>query len=318
MARLAAIIDPDPTARDMAEKTSAEWHADFATYLGQPRPDGVIIATPNGLHLPHGKLCIDAGLPVLIEKPLADNATDARALVRYANDGNGRILVGHHRRHSLIAKSAKAAIEEGRLGRIAVVNAQFWLNKPVDYFQADWRKKAGAGPTYINLIHDIDLLQYFCGPIARVQAREANHIRGFEVEDTCVVIVEFESGALGTISISDAVSAPWSWELTSGENAVYPKTNEACYSIGGTNASLSIPDMRLWTHEGEQSWWSPIRSETLSSDVNDPIVAQFSHFLDVIRGTAEPLVQAEQAARNIAVIDAIKASAHQGGSINVV
>ncbi len=317
LASLDAIVDPDPDAADIAAAKGTEWHADFATYLGQRRPDGVIIATPNGCHLAQGKLCVDAGLPVLIEKPLAENAADAVSLARHADSRGGRILVGHHRRHSLIAQAAKQALDEGRLGRIATVNAMFWLHKPADYFQADWRKRPGGGPTYINLIHDVDLLQYFCGPIIRAQAREASHIRGFQVEDTCAVIVEFESGALGTISISDTVSAPWSWEMTSGENAVYPKTDQTCYAIGGTRGSLSVPDLRLWTHEGQQSWWSPIGNETLTSERNDPIVAQFMHFLDVIHGRAEPLVSAQLGARNIAVLDAIKAAARQGGSRDV-
>jgi len=188
----------------------------------------------------------------------------------------------------------------------------FWLNKPADYFDAVWRTKEGGGPTYINMIHDIDLLQHFCGPIARVQAREANTARGFEVEDTSAVILEFASGALGTVSICDTASAPWSWELTSGENPIYPKTDQTCYTFGGTLGSLSVPDLRVWSHEGEQSWWSPIKASLIDVTPQDPILGQFQHFLDVIAGKATPLVTAMEGLRNIEVLDAIKRAAARG------
>ena len=146
----------------------------------------------------------------------------------------------------------------------------------------------------------------------RVQAREANKVRGFEVEDTSAVILEFDSGALGTVSISDTTSAPWSWELTAGENPAYPKTDQSCYHFGGTEGALSVPDMKFWRHEGVQSWWSPINCEVLKVPGEDPIIRQFRHFVDVIQRAASPLVRAEDGLRNIEVLDAIKRAAKTG------
>ncbi|MEM9426348.1 MAG: Gfo/Idh/MocA family oxidoreductase, partial [Pseudomonadota bacterium] len=256
-AQLHAIVDPAANARDTAAKLDVPWFDDLDDCLAADRPDGVIVASPNKLHLDHGKACLEAGVPVLIEKPLAESVTSARQLVKLSAKTGVPILVGHHRRHSPVTHAAKQIIDQGRLGRIAAVNAMFWLNKPADYFDTTWRTQAGGGPTYINLIHDIDLLQFLCGPIETVQAREANHVRGFAVEDTSAIMLIFASGALGTISVSDAVSSPWSWELTSGENPAYPRTDQSCYTIGGTKGALSLPDLRVWSHEGAQSWWSP-------------------------------------------------------------
>lgn len=315
-ARLAAVIDPNPEAETLAKDHGAPWFSSLEDCLSEITPDGAIIATPNPLHAANGTTCLEAGIPALIEKPLTASVDEGRALVELETATGTPILVGHHRRHSPIAKEAKALIETGRLGRIVSVNAMFWLHKPADYFAADWRTKAGGGPTYINLIHDIDMLQHLCGPITSVQAREANAVRGFEVEDTSAVILEFASGALGTVSITDTASAPWSWELTAGENPAYPKTDEACYRIGGTQGALSVPDMALWTHEGEQSWWSPIEREGLDLTPADPIVEQFRHFLEVIDGT-RPLVRAAEGLRNIEVLEAIKQAAGSGGVVTI-
>lgn len=311
-ARLDAIIDPDPTAETLAQSKGARWFSDLDAYLERNRPDGAIIATPNRLHLPNGAACLNANVPILMEKPLAESADAGRQLVALSDQTGTPVLVGHHRRHSPVVQAAKAAIDSGRLGRIVTVNALFWLNKPDDYFDVAWRKTQGGGPTYINLIHDIDLLQHFCGPIQRVQAREANAVRGFDVEDTSAVILEFASGTLGTVSISDTTSAPWSWELTSGENPIYPKTDQSCYMLGGTKGALSVPDLKVWTHEGAQSWWSPINSETIDIKPEDPIVTQFRHFLDMIQNATPPLVTAADGLRNIDVLDAIKRAAAHG------
>lgn len=97
---------------------------------------------------------------------------------------------------------------------------------------------------FINLIHDIDLFRHLLGEIVAVQARESNALRGNAVEETAVILLEFASGALGTVTVSDAVAAPWSWELTAGENPAYPRQDQSCYQIGGTRARSPFPGSR--------------------------------------------------------------------------
>ncbi len=316
-ARLHAIVDPAAPAQDLAARLGVPWFSQLSDCLASDPPDGVIVASPNTLHLDHGTACLNAGLPVLIEKPLAETAAAGRALAALSANNGTPVLVGHHRRHSAVIDAARRVLGEGALGRIVSVNAIFWLNKPADYFDMTWRTEPGGGPTYINLIHDIDLLQHLCGPITSVQAREASAVRGFQVEDTSAIILCFANGALGTVSVSDTVSAPWSWELTAGENPAYPRTDQSCYMIGGTLGSLSLPDLRVWSHDGAQSWWSPIKSNAVPVEARDPVAAQLQHFLDVIEHRAAPLVTAEDGLRNIEVLDAIKAAARTGEEVHI-
>jgi len=309
---LHAIVDPDAGAQSLAQRHGCPWFASIEDCLASHKPDGMIIATPNQLHVEHGLACVRHGVPALIEKPIADIPQAAATLVREAHRAEVPILVGHHRRHNPIVKAAKMAIETGELGRIVSLHAQFWLYKPDDYFDPAWRRAKGAGPVFINLIHDIDLLRHFCGEIESVQAVESNRTRGHDVEDSAVILLAFESGALGTVSVSDTIPAPWSWELTAGENPAYPEIEAACYTIGGQRGSLSIPDLRLWSYSGEPGWWEPIDCRTLPVNKADPLPLQFAHFLDVIDGGARPLVSGEEGLRTLAVIDAIKAAAASG------
>ena len=316
-AQLHAIVDPAEAAHALAQSLGVPWFSDLNECLKDAQPDGVIVASPNGLHLAHGSICLEHSLPVLIEKPLAETVAASRRLVELVASTGTPVLVGHHRRHSPIIHAAKAVMEGNQLGRLVAVNAMFWLNKPGDYFDMTWRTEPGGGPTYINLIHDIDLLQYLCGPIVEVQAREANGVRGFAVEDTSAIILSFANGALGTVTVSDTVSAPWSWELTAAENPAYPETDQSCYMIGGTEGALSLPDLRVWSHQGTQSWWSPMTTDKIDVSKADPVAAQLDHFLNVIAGRVDPLVKAEDGLRNIEVLEAIKTAAKQGGTVRV-
>lgn len=311
-ARLQAIADPNPATSDLAKNLGARWFADLPACLDDGPPDGVIVATPNRLHADNALACIDHGIPVLVEKPITDNSASAARVVEAAAAAGVPLLVGHHRRHNPLIAAAKAAIDAGRIGRITAVNAQFWLYKPEDYFAETWRRQPGAGPVFINLIHDIDLLRHLCGEIVRVDARQSSAARSFEVEDTAAIILEFENGALGTVSVSDSVVAPWSWEFASGENPVYPKTDVPSYMIGGSHGSLSIPDMQLWTQPEGRNWWKPIDSEPLQHKSGDPLVRQLQHFIEVIGGKAKPLVSGMDGLLTLRIVEAIKQAAETG------
>ncbi len=315
--QLAALVDPDPDAEDLSRKLGTKWFVDLDACLTDGI-DGAIIATPNRLHSHQGLDCISHGIPVLVEKPITDTLASAERLVTAAENADVPILVGHHRRHNPLIAAAKNAIDTGRLGQLTLVNAQFWLVKPEDYFRQIWRRETGAGPIFINLIHDIDLLRHLCGEITRITASQSSAIRGFEVEDSAAILLEFENGALGTATVSDATVSPWSWEFASGENDAYPKTEVPCYQIGGTDGSLSIPDLRFWTQPQGQSWWKPIFSETLSYVPCDPLQRQLEHFNNVISGNAEPLVTGRDGLLTLAAVEAVKRSADTGRPVPAV
>lgn len=311
-ARLSAIVDPDPASQAVAGEHGVPLFDEIARCLAEATPDGVIVATPNQLHVPHALACIAADIPVLVEKPLADTTEGARRIVEAAETAGVPVLVGHHRRHNPIIAAAKDAIAAGRLGEIVTVDAKFWLYKPDDYFAPAWRRSAGAGPVLINLIHDVDLLRHLVGEIARVTAIQSSRVRGHAVEDTAAVLLEFANGALGTVSVSDTVVAPWSWEFSSAENPAYPHVPVTAYAIGGTHGALSVPDLRLYAHPGPRGWWEPLTVEALAVVPEDPLVRQIRHFAEVIRGEARPLVSAREGMRTLAVVDAVKRAAQTG------
>ena len=313
-AQMSAIIDPSPRAQELAAQRKTAWFETLEDCLDRDKPDGVILATPNQLHAEQAIACIQRGVPVLVEKPIADSSASASRIVKAAHDADIPVLVGHHRRHNPIIRVAKAAIENGKLGRLVAVNAQCWLYKPDEYFEPQWRREAGGGPVLINLIHDLDLLRHLCGEIVQVQTISSHKMRGFSVEDTAAVLLAFDNGAVGTVSVSDTAVAPWSWEFTAAENPAYPNVAAHSYAISGTHGALSVPDLKLWNHPGKRGWWEPIEVEQLQAATADPFIVQLEHFLKVIAREEQPLVSAEDAARTLRVIEEIKlAGAESGG-----
>ena len=317
-AELAAIVDTSPANKAAAMDHGVPVYADLGDMIKAESPDGVILATPTPLHIEQGLACIGAGCPTLIEKPIAVSSNEARLLTDAADKAGVPRLVGHHRRHNGMVQAAKSAIESGIIGDIRAVQATCWFFKPDYYFEeAPWRTKKGAGPISVNLVHDVDLLRHFCGEVVSVNAVAAPSRRGFENEDLATAVLVFSSGTIATISVSDSIVAPWSWELTARENPAYPATSESCYLIGGSKGGLSLPDLRVWQHEQQPDWWTPISANNLRCKTDDPLVVQMEHFVEVINGRQKPLVTGWEGLKSLEVVEAITRSSQLGREVSI-
>lgn len=97
---------------------------------------------------------------------IADAFEGARATAKAAGVP---VLVGQHRRHNPFVKKAKQIIESGALGKLTVSSFHYMIYKNDEYFDVEWRRKKGAGPILVNLVHDIDLLRYLLGEPVAIQ-----------------------------------------------------------------------------------------------------------------------------------------------------
>lgn len=318
---LAAIVDPAPAATAMAQISGVPHHTSLASLMAGPHPDGVIIATPNHLHVANALECIAAGVPALIEKPVAHTMEEGLRLARAASQTRVPLLVGHHRTHSSLMRTARDVVQSGVLGPLVAVMGSALFYKPDNYFdEAPWRREAGGGPILINLIHEIGNLRSLCGEIVAVQALTSNATRRHAVEDTVAIGFRFANGALGTFMLSDTAASARSWEQTAQENktyATYP--DEDCYTIAGTRGCLAVPTMRIkrYDHDEDRSWWKPMRADTAAVTRDDPLERQLDHFCAVIRGETAPLVTVRDGLQNLRVIDAIALAASSGRSIDI-
>jgi predicted dehydrogenase len=170
------------------------------------KPDGVIVAVPDDLHVSTAIECLRAGVAVLLEKPAARTLEEGVELSA-APDVRSRLLVAHQRRHHPVSHMVKSLIVDGRLGKLIGVGGVFALRKDDEYFV---ERPRGVG--LVNLIHDLDLLQYYCGRLTSVSAAVSHEARGAREEDTIALTMQFDSGVVGGFIAADSAPSPWGWD----------------------------------------------------------------------------------------------------------
>src|SRR6476469_7136253 len=274
---LASIVDPGPAGPDLAHKCGVPSYSSLAELFARDKPDGLILATPNQMHVAGGLDCVEAGVPVIVEKPIGDTVASATRLVEAGEEAGVPVLTGHHRNYSPIMTKAREVVESGILGRLVRVSGTALFYKPDDYFDAGggWRREAGGGPILLNLTHEVNNLLSLIGDIETVTALTSNTTRGFPVEDTVAMVFTFANGALGTFLLSDTAGSARSWAQTSQANPSYPSyDDEDCYHGAGTAGSLAVPTMRVRTFPGAPSWWEPFATAVESVERSDPLANQ--------------------------------------------
>jgi predicted dehydrogenase len=315
---LAGIADPFDAGSELAARFGATHYRDHAGLVAAEQPDGAIVAAPNALHLPIAQDILAAGIPLIVEKPLTNTLAEAEELLAAERRAGVPVLVGHHRRHDTRVERARSLVEAGALGRLVCVSASACLMKPDAYFAPAWRRTPGTGGTFlINLIHEIDLLRYLCGEIVSLSAYASSATRGLAVEDTGAITFEFQNGALASLVVSDTAAGPWSWDLTANDSGRFPEHDVDSHRIAGTEASLTLPRLEIWRHDGVRDWTVPMTMAREGTVRQDPYVRQIRHFRAVVEGGAPTHVGAIEGARNMAVMDAVRRSAETGRRVDV-
>jgi predicted dehydrogenase len=166
----------------------------------------VSICSPNGLHAQHSIQSLKAGFHVLCEKPMAINVNDCGEMIKTAEQANKRLFAIKQNRFNPPVEAVKKLIDEGRLGKIYSVQLSCFWNRNADYYANSWKgtKNLDGGTLYTQFSHFVDLLYWMIGDVKDVEAYTSNyaHQDTIEFEDTGVVILKFQNGAIGTINYS--------------------------------------------------------------------------------------------------------------------
>ncbi len=202
---LAAFVEPNDHARSAAEaQHGVPGHATLAQLLASgPRLDVVCIASPTEYHTAQALQAIDAGLHVLVEKPMAITLEDARSMVRAARERGVTLLVGHSHSYDLPIRKMAEVIASGRLGAVRMAhNWCFtdWIYRPRRPDELDIRM--GGGVTFRQGSHQFDVLRLLCGgQVRRVRARAFDLDRERRSIGAHCVYLDFENGAVATARV---------------------------------------------------------------------------------------------------------------------
>ena len=201
-------VDADRLSKFVAEY-GGEKAASFEALLADERVQVVNILTPNAMHAQFAVPALEAGKHVIVEKPPEMTLARTDRMIEAARANDRKLAISLQVRFRTSVRAIKAAIEQGRFGRLYEGDAYMKWFRPADYyFMDDWRSKReqGAGVTIQHAFHYIDLLHFLMGPVRSVDARMTNMAHPqVQLEDTLKAFIEFESGAEGVIEASTAL-----------------------------------------------------------------------------------------------------------------
>jgi predicted dehydrogenase len=173
-----------------------------------PTIDGVVLSTPNQVHLEQARLAAGSGKHIFVEKPMAPSVADARLIIEACDKSKVILMVGHNARRRSRIRTMKRFLEQGRLGQPLVAEANNSHAGGLSIQPDDWRwsrANCPGGPLSQLGIHHADTLQYLMGPVARVSAWQRRLVVAAEIDDISTTLLEFENGALGYIGAHYAV-----------------------------------------------------------------------------------------------------------------
>jgi predicted dehydrogenase len=190
---------------DYAERHGvSKWYTDAQKLINDPEVNAIYIATPPNAHLELSKLAAAAGKPVYVEKPMARTYEECQEMIQICEDHGVPLYVAYYRRALPHFVKIKQMIEQGILGKIRAVHINLkQALKPTIVANLDnnWRinpEIAGGGYFFDLASHQLDLLDFFFGPITHVNGFSSNQGNAYEAEDIVVGSFAYDSGVLGS------------------------------------------------------------------------------------------------------------------------
>ena len=271
-----------------AERFGCEPAASFEEAIEHRDVEGVVLATPNDVHEEQALACAERGRHVFVEKPIADTVDAGERMRDACAEAGVTLMVGHAFRRLGAARRVKQLLDDGALGRVVLAEANMSL--PGSFRPEAWRahrERNPGGPIMQLGIHHVDTLLYWLGPLRRASGRFAHVHTDADIDDVGVVTLEFESGALGSLTGS------------------YVSPNTLALRLFGTEGVLDYrADFSVWPDAQALDGGTELtlRGEPVEFEECDMLADELGEFARCARGEAEPETGA---AEGIAALGAV-------------
>ncbi len=322
---LVAVVDSDAArAGDFAREHGGVPTDDLASVLGRGDVDAVAVCTPSGLHVEVATAALAAGKHVVVEKPVDVSVEAADRLIAAERASGRTVTVISQHRFDAASQTVRAAVTDGRLGRLtsAVASIAWWRTQGY-YDSGDWRGTwalDGGGALMNQGVHTVDLLVWLFGEPVEVSARTALAAHaGIEVEDVAVATVAFASGALAVVHAT---------------TAAYPGLSVRLQVHGDNGSAIIDDDQLVWfhAHSADSVQGDAYGSSRSANQAADAVqaaaagahgptagaqpgslgpahAAQYADFVDAVTTGRPPLVTVADARRTVATVTAVYESA---------
>jgi predicted dehydrogenase len=299
--RVVRAVEPNfETARALCAEKGVALTIDYSDALADPEVEAVVLATPHSLHGTQVEAAVAAGKHVFCEKPLALSKAGAEKAVRLCRDADLVLGMGHERRWEPPIAELLARVDAGELGRIHQIEGNFSHDKFLALDRDNWRLKADqapAGGMTATGIHLLDLSVRLLGPAESVWCVCEQLSSNLPQGDTVAAYIRFRGG--GTSYVSASLANPFMSRFT----------------VYGSKAWVDIRDK---AHVEAPNGWivtsakvgGPITTAEFSPA--EPVKDNLVSFARAVRGVERYPITAEELVNNIALLEAVFASARSG------
>ena len=277
-------------------------YTDYKELITETKPELISIATESGKHAEIALYCIEHGIHVIIEKPMAMSIQDADAIIQKAEEHHVKVCACHQNRFNIAVQKMRQALEQGRFGKISHGSIHVRWNRNQEYYtQAPWRGtwQQDGGALMNQCIHGIDLLRWMMGDeideVYGVTRQQFHHY--LEAEDVGMAVVKFKNGAIATIE---------------GTTNVYPQNLEETLYLFGENGTVklggkSTNNIDVWefADETDVDQLNKGLEEVTSNVYGNGHTSLFADMIEAIRYDRTPYVDGYAGKRALELVLAI-------------
>ena len=284
-------------------------YTDYKQMVEEVQPELVGIATESGNHAEIALYCIDHGIHVIIEKPMAMSIADADEIIRRSEEKHVKVCACHQNRFNVAVQQLRKAIETGRFGKLSHGSIHVRWNRNQNYYdQAPWIGTwAQDGGALMNqCIHGIDLLRWMFGnEVDEVYGATRQQFHDYlQAEDIGMAVVKFKNGAIATIE---------------GTTNVYPQNLEETLYVFGEKGTVKIGgkstnNIDVWdfADETEEDQKNKGLEEATSNVYGNGHTSLYADVIDAIEHDRAPYVDAYAGRNALEMILAIYKSQKTG------
>lgn len=302
-AELVAIVDLNVEAgQAAADRFGVTYHQQVSDALHDETVEGFVVALPDKLHRDVSIQILEAGKPLLVEKPMAHTLEAARDMAAAAERGEARLLVGQLLRHDPRYAAAAEAVRAGKIGEPLHLKAGRIADRGVGT-----RMNGTSSVLFYVGIHDVDAVQWITGQrITRVYSRAVSKLMpslGVDSEDAILTVFDLENGGVGqlfngwTRTEDTPVKIDGRFELFGTEGVVEVDVRDHGVKIYGKEA-FELPDALHWPE--------------VNGRMRGDLAAEITHFAQSVQQGTPFVLSVEEAMRDVAVNDAILRSVVSG------
>ena len=297
------------------ENADVRCYTDYRQMLEEINPDLIAITTPSGSHARIAVDCINKGINLIIEKPIALSLADADAIISAADEKGIKVCACHQNRFNTSVQIIREAIEAGRLGKLLHGAAHIRWNRGPDYYkQAPWRGtwEQDGGVLMNQCIHNIDILRWMMGDdiIEVVGMTDRLNHDFIEAEDLGLALVKFTNGSYGIIE---------------GTTNIYPQNLEETLYLFGDSGTVKAGGKSLNTVEEwnfadgleDKEEINRIIQEKTANSTGIGNVPLYADVIDAIKNDRPVYIDARAGRRALELVLAIYKSAAEGKSVKL-